>query len=131
MIVIIAGTREPWMKGSGALAEVADVFFHINCQASLAEAEHGKIQKVLSGGAKFVDTIGEAWAASRLTPVRHFRPNIRPGWRTPAQSYVDRNEAMACYAHGLILVWDGLSSGSADMRRRAKAKGLAIYEVIL
>lgn len=42
-----------------------------------------------------------------------------------------RNGHMADYADALILIWDGVSSGSASMLQEALDRGLKIFEVIV
>lgn len=38
-----------------------------------------------------------------------------------------RNTDMAQAADALVLLWDGQSTGSLDMLRKAEARGLAVY----
>jgi hypothetical protein len=88
-----------------------------------------EITEVVSGKAEGVDTIGEEWAKENNIPIKEFpytdyldeapKPNIAP---------LIRNEKMAEYADKLILIWDGSSNGSENMKEKAKAKELKIYE---
>lgn len=39
-------------------------------------------------------------------------------------------ERMTAYADALILVWDGVSPGSASMKREAELRGLLVFEVV-
>jgi hypothetical protein len=38
---------------------------------------------------------------------------------------------MAEYADALLLIWDGSSRGSANMRQQMERRGKPVYEVIL
>lgn len=42
-----------------------------------------------------------------------------------------RNKQMADYADALLLIWDGESRGSANMKSQMEKLGKPIYEVIL
>lgn len=97
------------------------------------------ITEIVSGKAKGPDTHGETWADKNGVHVEPFEANWRdlnaPGAVIKYNKYGpynaiaghQRNERMARYADALILVWDGKSTGSADMLRRAKAHGLKIF----
>jgi len=89
-----------------------------------------KITEVVCGGAEGVDGLGWRWAKSKDTnpSVAHFRAN----WAAYGKKAGPlRNEQMAKHADALILVWDGKSKGSADMKRRAEAHGLRIFERVV
>lgn len=81
------------------------------------------VTRVLSGGARGVDAIGEEWARSRGIPVEYFLPD----WTRGKRAGPERNRRMAAKAHALILVWDGESRGSASMLQEARAAGLKIH----
>jgi uncharacterized phage-like protein YoqJ len=96
------------------------------------------ITEVVSGTANGVDKAGEAWAASQLRqeyPVQNFAPTIT---RFPADwdkygkaaGHI-RNKQMAEYADALLLIWDGDSRGSRNMKETMIALGKPVYEVIL
>lgn len=89
------------------------------------------ITELLSGKARGVDKLGEDWANSQdpPIPIKPFPANWDLHGRHRAGPI--RNGVMAYYAAALILVWDGQSSGSADMLERAKIRKLKIYEVIV
>lgn len=82
------------------------------------------VTEVVSGTARGVDVLGEAWAAARGVPVRRFPADWDRHGRAAGPI---RNEAMAAYGEGLVAVWDGASRGTADMITRAQAHGLAVY----
>ena len=79
---------------------------------------------VLSGCAAGVDTLGERWANDRGIPAFAYPANW---YRHGRAAGPIRNQEMAEKADALIAVWDGKSRGTADMIRRAKARGLKVY----
>ncbi len=87
------------------------------------------IDEVVSGKADGVDTVGEKWAKKNDIPIKEF----------PYNNYLDeapsanvapliRNQKMAEYADNLILIWDGSSNGSKNMKENAEKESLNIYE---
>lgn len=77
------------------------------------------ITRVVSGCAAGADTGGHLWANSHHIPVTQFRP----AWRTHGRAAgIMRNSEMANYAEACI-AFPG-STGTADMVRKARAKGL-------
>lgn len=86
------------------------------------------ITEVVSGKAPGVDTLGELWAKNNGIPVKPFPANWEAYY---TQAGPIRNRQMAEYADALILVWDGNSSGSRDMLKKAKTQKLKIYVVRL
>lgn len=119
MVVIIAGSRE--------IEDYEQV-----CVAVEASGWAQLITKVVSGRARGVDLLGERWAEEHGLPVEKF-PVTDQDWRTLGKrAGCLRNRDMAQYAaqfvgSGLILVWDGISDGSANMLKEAKLAGLKIY----
>lgn len=88
------------------------------------------IRQVVSGGARGVDRLGELWATRAELPEGF--TIFHADWNKYGRAAgAIRNQEMADYADALILVWDGKSRGSADMLRRAKAKGIPIFERIV
>jgi hypothetical protein len=94
-------------------------------QVAAAIAQSGfVICEVISGGARGVDTLGEAWARTNLIPVRRFPAD----WRRYGKSAgFRRNEAMAHVADALIAVWDGSSPGTGHMIATARQRGLRLF----
>ena len=81
------------------------------------------ITELISGGARGVDTLGEAWATKHKIPIRRFpaqwlRYGKTAGFR--------RNEAMAQVADALVAIWDGTSQGTSHMIATARQRGLRI-----
>jgi hypothetical protein len=102
-----------------------------------------KITEVVSGCAEGVDTLGREWAESTGVPVKEFPADwdnidapgaivktTKYGKRYNAAAGPARNQRMADYSEALILIHNG-SRGSCDMLKRAKDKGLKIWEVIV
>lgn len=81
------------------------------------------ISRVISGGARGVDQLGEAWANNINVPVDRFIPN----WQVLGKKagYV-RNVEMATFADALIALWDGESRGTKHMIDIAIHKGLVV-----
>ncbi|SRR5712692_3186065 len=109
MRVIIAGSRS-----MTAAEEVATAIAHSGFA----------ITEVISGGARGVDTLGEAWARTHKIPTRRFPAQ----WERYGKSAgFRRNEAMAHVADALIAVWDGSSPGTCHMIATARQRGLRIF----
>ena len=87
------------------------------------------ITEVVTGGARGIDRAGVLWALScqPQVPVKPFMPLWDKYGKAGGPI---RNQEMADYADALILIWNGTSTGSADMLKRAKKKNLKIYEYI-
>lgn len=87
-----------------------------------------QITEVVSGTARGVDQIGEAWATRRGIPIRKFYPvwRDRDGWYNPGAG-MQRNADMAKYADAAVIIWDGESTGTANMIAQAKRHGLKLY----
>ncbi len=115
MKVIIAGGR--------------DIFFYDALEKAIETCPFkDEITEVVYGGATGVDRMGKCWANEHSIPVKTFNAD----WASYGKAAGPiRNGQMAEYADALILIWDGKSSGSGDMLRRAKAKNLKIHEVVI
>lgn len=83
--------------------------------------------EIVSGTARGADKFGENYAKEMLLPIKRFKPD----WDKFGKSAgMIRNRQMADYATHLILIWDGKSKGSANMKREAEKQGLKIREII-
>jgi hypothetical protein len=111
MKVIIAGSRE-----------------YLNYAAvKLAVAMSGfDVTEIVSGHARGVDSLGERYAHEFNIPLKIFAAN----WSTGRGAGHARNQQMAAYADCLILIWNGVSHGSASMKKYAEERGLKIHEVV-
>lgn len=124
MKVIVAGGRWIWDR-KAVYAAIDDSWFDVTELVSGADRRRDSQGRQCS-----VDGFGEDWAFALAVPITPFPYRDDLG---PAGGPV-RNRAMARYAApngGLVLVWDGKSRGSANMKREAEAAGLQIFERIL
>jgi len=112
MRVLIAGSRS-----IGSAAAVDRALAH-------AEGLGLDITEVVSGGARGVDRLGEDWARRRGLPVRVYEPDwARLGKRA---GYV-RNAEMVRVSEAVVILYDGVSKGTAHTLRIARAAGLPVY----
>ena len=83
-----------------------------------------KITKVISGGAKGADKLGELYANRKSIPLEI----VEADWELYGKrAGMIRNSQMAERADALIAIWDGTSSGTKHMIKVAKEKGLKVY----
>jgi hypothetical protein len=79
------------------------------------------ITEAVSGGARGLDSLGEAWASENGIPVSRKLPDWE---RFGRGAGMYRNAEMAEYCEAGIILWDGESKGTLDMidkmRRRRK-----------
>jgi hypothetical protein len=86
------------------------------------------VTEIVSGGAKGVDRSGEAFADGMGIPVKKFEAD----WDAHGSAAGPiRNKQMAEYADKLLLIWDGESKGSANMKRQMQKLNKPILEVII
>jgi hypothetical protein len=109
MKTIIAGSRN--------IEEFEDIM-------SAVDESGFDITEVVSGTAKGVDTLGEAWASFHSIPIKRFRPQWNKYGRGAG---IVRNGQMARYADALIAIWDGKSPGTKNMIDKATKEGLKVY----
>lgn len=83
---------------------------------------------IVSGTAKGIDTLGEEIANGKEIPVIRFPAAWDKHGR--AAGHI-RNKQMADYADALLLIWDGESKGSANMKQNMMKLNKPVYEVIL
>jgi hypothetical protein len=82
------------------------------------------ITVIISGGAKGVDELGEAYAYLHKIPLEVFNANWNKYGRSAGHM---RNEEMAKNADALIAIWDGESRGTANMIETAKKYKLKVH----
>lgn len=112
MKTIIAGSRDI-TDMNVVLAAINGISWHIT--------------EVVSGGARGVDKLGEAWAQHHGIPIKQFLVTPQE-WKTIGKSAGHRrNRKMGDYAEALVAVWDGVSPGTKGMIEYARSKGLRVY----
>jgi hypothetical protein len=82
------------------------------------------ITEVVSGGAKGADSLGELFARDMDLPLKRFPADWDRHGRAAGPI---RNGEMAGYADALIAMWDGVSTGTANMIKQATERGLKVH----
>ncbi len=86
------------------------------------------IEQVVSGGATGVDNSAEYFANEYNLDIKIFPAD----WNTHGKAAGPiRNKQMAEYADALLLIWDGESRGSANMKKEMLKLGKPVYEIII
>ena len=109
MKVIIAGSREITQPEVIARAVAASGF---------------TITEVVSGGARGVDQLGEAWAQAHHIPLTRMPADWE---RYGKGAGCRRNAEMAAYADACLVCWNGVSRGADHMAKTARQQGLPTY----
>lgn len=87
-----------------------------------------EVDLIITGGAKGVDTLAEAYAKERGIPTLTVKPCYEKYGRAAP---ILRDEEMVDLADSVLVIWDGVSRGSrhtADYARK-KGKPLTVAEV--
>lgn len=87
-----------------------------------------KVSKIVCGCANGIDNAGKYWGWQNRVLVELFPADWDKHGKAAGPI---RNREMALYADALLLIWDGKSKGSANMKKEMTALGKPIYEVIL
>ena len=78
------------------------------------------VELIITGGAKGVDTLAEAYAKERGIPTVTVKPCYeRYGRAAP----ILRDEEMVDMADSVLVIWDGVSRGSKQTADYARKKG--------
>lgn len=113
MKLIIAGSREGF--------EISDVF------AAMEESGFkDRVTEVVSGTARGVDRLGEAWANANYIPIKKFPADWEKHGRAAGPI---RNQEMGDYADALLVLICNESRGSEGMLSYATKKGLEVFVV--
>lgn len=108
--VIVAGSRNFW-----------DVRYVFN----VLDNTNFDITELVHGGCRGVDIMADTWAKTKKIKRKEFPAD----WKKYGNHAGPiRNGKMAMYADKLILIWNGISRGSADMKRQAQLRNLEIEE---
>lgn len=99
------------------------VLLRTKCDRILSRVSCFKPIRIISGGAKGADQLGERYARERFYEIKRFIPD----WDGLGKKagYV-RNKEMAENANALIAFYDGESKGTRHMIDIAKEKGIPI-----
>jgi YspA, cpYpsA-related SLOG family len=115
MKLIIAGSRDLWLRHD-ELFEIVDKFGILY-----------EITEIVSGCASGIDSSAIEFANRYKITLRRFEANWDKYGRLAGPR---RNLEMAQHADALLIIWDGRSRGSANMRARMKGMGKPIFEVV-
>lgn len=86
-----------------------------------------KIQEIVQGEAQGIDHCAKMFAMKAGIPHKPFPYKSELG---KAGGPV-RNAEMAEYADALLLIWDGVSRGSKNMKFEARKRNIPVFEIIL
>lgn len=92
------------------------------------EVKISDIKEIVSGTARGADVGGELWATDENIVITSFPAEWNKYGRSAGHI---RNKQMAEYADALLLIWDGQSRGSANMKANMEKLGKPVYEVIV
>lgn len=84
--------------------------------------------EIVSGGATGIDSSGEDLADRKNITLKRFPADWDKHGKAAGPI---RNKEMVEYADALILIWDGESRGSANMKQEMLKLDKPVYEVIL
>lgn len=85
-----------------------------------------EVTEIVCGDAPGIDRIGSDVGLRLGIPVVYFPADWKKYKKAAGPI---RNQSMAEYADALIAVWDGKSTGTGDMIRRAKREFLTVHIV--
>lgn len=136
MKLIIAGSRH--LNQDDIYDAIVGFFYPDNKEL------YNSVTEIVSGTAKGADRMGELFAFNSGWNVKQFPAQWtdfsdpetvikinKYGQKYNARAGHIRNKAMANYADALLLIWDGQSRGSKNMKENMEKLGKPIYEVIL
>ena len=86
------------------------------------------IEEIISGGAEGVDWAGEEFAIDYLDQEAKV---FQADWIRGHCAGPERNKVMAEYADALLLIWNGTSPGSANMKMQMLKLKKPVYEVVI
>lgn len=110
MIVAIVGSRN--FNNYVLLQEVMDKFCLEN-----------QVTKLVSGGARGADKLGERYAAERQLEIEV----LMPDWSKGRGAGLARNTDIVAKADAVVTFWDGVSPGTRDtIRKASKAKKIIV-----
>lgn len=117
MKLIIAGSRDLHVSND----ELFDIIDGLDVEVLY------KIKEIVSGCASGIDSDAIRFAEHYKIKLKRFPAD----WdRYGKLAGPRRNLEMAEYSDALLLIWDGHSRGSSNMRARMKGMGKPIFEVV-
>lgn len=90
--------------------------------------KNSPITEVVCGGAEGVDNEGQHWASHHDVPIKMMCADWDKHGKAAGPI---RNKQMAEYGDALLLIWDGESRGSHNMRKEMAKLRKPIYEVVI
>lgn len=84
--------------------------------------------EIVSGGARGIDMLGEEYSANRNITLKVFHADWEEHGKAAGPI---RNKQMAEYGDKLLLIWDGESKGSANMKKEMLRLNKPVYEIVL
>ena len=100
------------VSGSRSIVDIRWVYSCID--------EMKPFDKIIHGGARGVDSIANKYCVEREIPCEIFSPDYDTFGKTAP---LLRNTVMLRKATKVLILWDGVSSGTADVLRKTKALG--------
>tara|TARA_R110000803_G_scaffold200258_4_gene264560 strand:- start:451 stop:840 length:390 start_codon:yes stop_codon:yes gene_type:complete len=96
-----------------------------------------RVSTIISGGAKGVDSSarlfaqGDEWENYPVSLCEKYKEFPADWGKHGRAAGPIRNKQMADYADALLLIWDGKSKGSSNMKETMLKQNKPVYEVIL
>ena len=87
--------------------------------------------QVISGGADGIDSCAEVFSTTYEIPFKEIKPDYIKYKDRPKYAPIARNKEMAKEGDTLLLIWDGKSFGSKNMKEEMLKLKKPVYEVIL
>lgn len=118
MKLIVAGSRH---------FDEEEVYAHL-VDLRITGHPMGMATEIVSGEASGVDSAGEWYAEFYDIPVKLFPAEWDKYGKLAGPR---RNGEMAAYADALLLIWDGESKGSLNMKQRMQGLRKPVYELVI
>lgn len=116
------------VAGSRVFEDLENCTFVLTCMLDIFDLDP---EVIVSGCATGIDKMALNWADENDYKCKKF-PVKKGEWaRFGAAAGPMRNRKMADYADALLLIWDGKSRGSANMKSYMETLKKPIFEVVL
>jgi len=124
--LIIAGGRD-FVSSESDIEKLYGTNWNIMCHTmELWRSQFGMPNFVLCGMALGADLMGKHWADCANIEVLKYPAAWRVDGEYNPLAGIERNTEMADNATHLIAFWDGKSTGTADMIKKARNRGLHV-----